>query len=142
MFWVPCRRHTTYFVKIDLIGSFFCGVCIIAAKQFVNAVCVDIAKNFNDKQIVAINILNSSPLSRIIACYSSALSGLTASDFERLKYLTTFLVNLITVNSLVALLGDFTLPPLLDQVFPFHCYQTILKMNYSISSDATLSTNL
>ena len=75
----------------------------------VTTVRVPVPDIFSDLEIIAIDILNSTPPTRVITCYYPSLTSSSQDNFDYMTRLITCLNILSGVNASIILLGDFNL---------------------------------
>jgi len=86
------------------------GACIFIKNDSVKAVRVAIPETFKDLEVVAIDIVNSSIPTRIIACYRPPSSDTDSVAISHIKLLINCLESLCDIDATVVIAGDLNLP--------------------------------
>ena len=69
-----CRRHSNFSIfRKDRLTHVGGGVCLVTNNKTVTTVVVPVPDIFSDLEIIAIDILNFTPPTRVIKCYSPLL---------------------------------------------------------------------
>ena len=74
------------------------AVCLVTNNKTVTTVPVPVPDIFSDLEILAIDILNSTPPTRVITCYSLPLTASSQANFDYMTRLITCLDILSDVN--------------------------------------------
>lgn len=86
------------------------GVCLIVKNESAKVVRVDIANNFQDTDILCIDIVSSYSQIRLIAGYRPPSSDTADDAIQFTKHFIDCLMSLCDVDSSIIIMGDFNFP--------------------------------
>ena len=94
----------------DRLGTNGGGVCILTRKDTVRASAVKLPIVFSSVEIVAIDIHNCNPPTRLITCYRPPSADTSEEAVKQMQLFTTCLEQLCNVDATILITGDFNLP--------------------------------
>ena len=94
----------------DRFNEPYGGVCLLLKNATIKAVRVDVADNFNDIDVLCVDILDMFIPMRIIVGYRSPSSDTAEDAIRNTKHFIDCLSCLCDVDASVVIIGDFNFP--------------------------------